>query len=103
MKSLLPLLTLACLVSCQTKTDDPAPAENPPAEEPAPAAVIDVKKPESLLGQRLEKVQAACDAADLPHRVIEVDGESRPVTKDFRPERLNFKVSAGLVTAVTNG
>ena len=38
-----------------------------------------------------------------PHRVIEMDGEPRPVTKDFRPERLNFKVEAGVVIAVTKG
>ena len=35
--------------------------------------------------------------------VIEVDGEPRMVTKDHRPDRLNFKVKAGLITEVTKG
>jgi len=56
-----------------------------------------------MIGQPLEKVQAACDAAEVRHRVIEVDGESRMVTRDYRPDRLNFKVKAGLVTEVTKG
>lgn len=107
MKTALCLLTLACLVSCQTNADDASEGEpgtaKPAPVEPAPAAPFEVTKPESLVGQPLEKVQAACVAAEVPHRVIEVDGESRPVTMDFRPERLNFKVKAGIVTAVTTG
>jgi hypothetical protein len=35
--------------------------------------------------------------------VVVLDGEPRPATMDYRPERLNFKVKDGLVTAVTNG
>lgn len=107
MKSTLCLLTLACLVSCQTNTDDASDGEpsavKPAPVEASPAAAFDLTKPESLVGQSLEKVQAACVAAEVPHRVIEVDGESGPVTMDFRPERLNFKVKAGIVTAVTTG
>ena len=64
---------------------------------------IDVTKAETLIGQPLEKVQAACDAAKVRHRVIEVDGESRMVTRDYLPNRLNFKVKAGLVTEVSKG
>jgi hypothetical protein len=98
------LLTSALLVSCQTKADADAPA---PAEaraaEPVIAAEVDVTKPETLIGQPLEKVQAACDAAEVAHRVVEVDGVSRPVTRDYRPERLNFKVADGKITAVTKG
>lgn len=102
MKIALSLLTSACLVSCQTKADDIAPAETPAAESAA-AARIDVTKPETLIGLPLEKVQAACDAAEVAHRVVEVDGVGRPVTRDYRPERLNFKVTNGKITAVTKG
>jgi hypothetical protein len=35
--------------------------------------------------------------------VVEVDGVGRPVTRDFLPERLNFKVKDGKVTEVTKG
>ena len=100
MKNLLPLLTLACLLSCQTNGAQPKPDETILAEN---APEIDVSKTETMIGQPLEKVQAACDAAEVRHRVIEVDGEARMGTKDHRPDRLNFKVKAGLVTEVTKG
>lgn len=107
MKNLLSLLTVCFLVSCQTNGDEASGDDNRPAKPapsaPQPEATIDVTKIESMIGQPLEKAQAACDAAEVPHRVIEVDGESRPVTMDYRPERLNFKVKAGVVIAVTNG
>ncbi len=106
MNKLLTILTLTCLFSCQKNTDEPKPEEVIPVKtEPAPeiAPEIDVTKTETMIGQPLEKVQAACDAAEVRHREIEVDGEPRMVTKDYRPDRLNFKVNAGLVTEVTKG
>ncbi len=76
--------------------------EAAPADK-APESKIDPSKPDSLIGQPLEKVQAACDAAGVRHRVVEVDGEPRAVTRDYMPERLNFKVDGGMVTRVTKG
>lgn len=100
MKNVLHLLTLACLLVCQTNGAQPKPHESILAED---APEIDVTKTGTMIGQPLEKIQAACDAAEVKHRVIEVDGEPRMVTKDYLPERLNFKVKAGLVTEVTKG
>lgn len=107
MKSLLSLLTVVSLVSCQTNGDD-APDEKSQAATPSPAAPepameFDITNTDSLIGKPLEKVEAACDAAEVPHRVIELDGEPRPVTMDYRLERLNFKVRDGLIIAVTKG
>lgn len=98
MKNLLFLLTLTSFLSCQTNGHGTVPAGIHAAE-----VEIDVTKTETLIGQPLEKVQAACDAAEVRHRVIEVDGVGRPVTRDFLPERLNFKVKDGKVTEVTKG
>lgn len=103
MKTTLTLLTSACFLSCQTQADNPTPAEISVEEPASAAAKIDVKKIETLIGQPLEKVQAACDAAEVRHRVVEVDGVGRPVTRDYRPERLNFKVAEGKIIAVTKG
>lgn len=104
MNKLLPLLTLTCLFSCQKNIDELKPDEIIPVKTaPAPEPEIDVAQTQTMIGQHLEKVQAACDAAEVRHRVIEVDGESLMVTKDFRPDRLNFKVQAGLVKGVTKG
>ena len=104
MKITVALLTSALLVSCQTKANADAPTQvEVRAAEPSIAAEIDVTKPDTLIGQPLEKVQAACDAAEVAHRVVEVDGVGRHVTRDYRPERLNFKVTNGKITAVTKG
>lgn len=107
MNTTLCLLTLACLVSCQMNDDEASNGE-PDTTKPAPVEIspttpIDVMKHETLVGQTLVQVQAACDVEEVAHRVVEVDGEARPVTMDYRPERLNFKVKDGIVTVVTNG
>ena len=56
-----------------------------------------------LVGLPHADVKAACDAAGVGNRVIELDGKSLPVTRDYRPDRLNFKVNAGKITAVSKG
>jgi hypothetical protein len=118
MKNSLILITLACLVSCQTSgdesvTDEKKPTAETPAapaadapdteEKPAPSAAFDVSKPDSLIGQPLEKVKAACEAANVRCRVVEIDGKPLIVTMDFLAERLNFKVKDGLITEVSKG
>ncbi len=111
MKTALPLLTFALLVSCQPKkivSDDPAPEEKAAAEEKVAAqedkpAAIDVSKTESLVGLPLVDVEAACKAAGIRCRVVEIAGKPLPVTMDFIAERLNFKVNDGKITAVTKG
>lgn len=89
-------LVSAGLISCKPESA-PEP-ENPPA-----AAAPDPSKPESYLGLDEQSAGAAADKAGLPWRVIEVDGESRPATMDYRPDRLNFAIKDGKVIRVTNG
>lgn len=110
MKATLPLLMSVSLASCQTNDDAATPpAREKPvvmeesAPEPEKSAAIDVSKPESLIGLPVKDVQAACKAAGVPCRVVEIDGKPLPVTKDFRPDRLNFKVAGGKITSVTKG
>jgi len=102
MKSLLPIIPILALVSCQTDAEKSDPGDPAPATE-TPAVTLDTAKPSSLVGHPLEKVQAACDAAEIKHRVIEIDGKPLPATMDMRPDRLNFVVKKGVVTAVTKG
>lgn len=93
---------MLALISCQTdaeKSDPGTPA--PPAV--APSTSPDPTKPSSLIGLPLEKAQSACDSAEVKYRVIESDGKPLPVTMDMRPDRLNFVVKKGIVTAVTKG
>jgi hypothetical protein len=46
---------------------------------------------------------ARADKAGIRWRVIEEDGKSRPVTMDYRPDRLNFVVAGGKIIRVTKG
>jgi len=46
----------------------------------------------SLAGQR-----------ELRHRVVSVDGELRPTTRDYRPDRVNFELEGGKIVKVTRG
>lgn len=103
MKKLLFVIPVFTIISCQPEAEKPAAAEPEPAAEAHAEVTIDISKPDSLIGMPLEKVQAACDAAEVMHRAVEIDGEPQIVTKDYRPERLNFAVENGMVTKVNKG
>lgn len=110
MKALLPLLTIAFLVSCNSEKQGSAemmPEEAPAAPNALPKAVdpagIDVTKPESLIGAQLADAQEACEEKGIRCRVVEVNGESLPVTTDHDEHRLNFKIDGGMVISVTKG
>lgn len=97
---LLPCLIAALFTACKPEK----PVARPVAETPAPAAPApDPANPQSFVGLTLEAAQKAADAAAVPHRVIEIDGQPQPATRDFRPDRLNFAVQNGTITAVTKG
>ena len=98
-KSLLLCLPVA-LAACQPKHSPETPKPAEPAET-QPSG--EVPTPSSFVGLTLEEAEAKATKADLPHRVIKRDGQSLPVTRDYRPERLNFTVENGKVTEVTNG
>lgn len=92
------LLIPLILSGCQPKhSADPPPSDSTEKQ----SAVVPV--PGSFVGLTLEDAEAKAEKADLPHRVVKKDGEDFPVTRDYRPERLNFTVEKGVVTKVTNG
>lgn len=124
------VLTVAA-VSCEQRSSEPtpekgpAPAEKPsaaegkptaPGEKPAsptptptpapaekPAAPGDPAEASSYVGMTLPDASARADKADIRWRVVEEDGKSRPVTMDYRPDRLNFSVEKGKIIRVTKG
>ena len=55
------------------------------------------------IGLSKEAASAKAEAAGLRWRVVKEDGKIYRVTKDFRPERLNFDVEHGIVTRVSKG
>lgn len=58
---------------------------------------------QDFVGLVLAEAQALAEKHAIPHRVVMVDGKSRPVTRDLRPDRINFTVVEGKVTAATKG
>jgi hypothetical protein len=105
MKTIHLLLAALFVVSCNVEKREKAPGSTPvEVTEEAPAApAFDVKDANSLIGQKLEVVQPALEAAQIRFRVIEKDGESFPMTMDYLPERLNFKIKDGVIIEVSKG
>ncbi len=64
---------------------------------------VKADQPDSFLGLTEEAAMAAATRLGVPKRIVEKDGEKFKVTKDYRAERLNFKIEKGLVTRVTLG
>jgi len=107
MKIQVPLSCLALVLSVAACKPESNPAPKPESPVPPPAesasATPDSKKPESYVGLDEKAAGAMADKAGVKWRVIEVDGESRPVTMDHRPDRLNFAIKDGKVIRVTQG
>jgi hypothetical protein len=99
MMKTLPIAACLYLAACQPESK-PAPKSPPP---PAAEVNADPADADSYLGMSVEEAGARADKAGIRWRVIEEDGQGRPVTKDHRPDRLNFAVAAGKIIRVTKG
>jgi hypothetical protein len=95
MKKIYLLLTVFIFVACDNN-------KNVPVVTPV-TPVFDVKDADSLIGQKLDVVQPALEAAKIAFRVVEKDGEPYAVTADYSPDRLNFKIKNGLIIGVSKG
>jgi hypothetical protein len=83
-------------VSSPASTPTTAPAEPSPGEvQPEQAA--------RLVGLTEAEAEAAAAERGWAFRVVERDGETFPVTDDFRTDRVNVVVDGGVVTSVTIG
>ncbi len=94
-------LVAAALTSCQSSPPPARPFSQPsllkvkPSPPPTPNGGFE--------GLSLEAAKAKAEQAKLRWRVTRIDGKSRPVTKDYRPQRLNFEITQGKVSRVTKG
>ncbi len=105
MKMIGGLLILA-FISCQPSrektevaTESSLPMPDPQPSKPAPTAGA----PDSFVGLTETAAVDAANRMELPHRIVERDGRRFPVTRDFRPNRLNFVIEKGMVVRVTTG
>ncbi len=107
----LPLLLFLGLAACLKKTSSPADEATVPNEEITEEPPVETDEEEPLpsddfsayIGLTTEAAAEQAGEAGLSHRIIEIDGEPRPMTMDYRPDRLNFKIENGVVISVTNG
>lgn len=92
--------------SSQPLPNMPAPDDQKPADKPADKPVEKPgKRPAArdFVGMRISAAEKLADRHRIKHRTVAVDGKIRPVTMDYRPDRINFTVENGVVTRVTNG
>jgi len=77
----------------------------PPLTTPKPLKAISSPSAShsGYLGLSSSEAIAKATQAGLRSRVVKIDGKSRLVTKDYRPNRLNFTIEKGKVTRVTKG
>lgn len=54
----------------------------------------------NLIGKTLEEARTAANEKELPHRVVQIDGEGCMVTCDLIGHRLNFYVENEIVTKI---
>lgn len=64
----------------------------PAGEPPEGIEVSDIE------GQQLTDVEEYAAGKDMTVRVVMEDGQSFPQTMDYRPDRINTQVEAGVVT-----
>ena len=93
------------LTSCSSSTPSTNTSTSKPQHPQSYRTPSKVNSPSdsSYLGISPEAATSAATAAGLRSRIVRVDGVSRPVTKDYRPSRLNFTVENGKVVKITKG
>ena len=67
------------------------PVELPPQTEPEP----------TFIGMTVSEAEVFATETDTLFRVVKIDGEPQPTTKDFRPGRINATVENGVVVDYT--
>lgn len=71
----------------------------PANAQDCPAAVLpDGIEVSDIEGQKLTEVESFAAGKDMTVRVVMEDGQSFPQTMDYRPDRINTQVEAGVVT-----
>ena len=76
----------------------PAP-EAPPLIEKGENAASD----EAFIGRTAEAAAALAKEQGLLSRVVSVDGQRQPTTRDYRLNRVNFEIERGKVVRVSRG
>jgi len=81
----------------EVPTDDPASS----TETDETTDTISGDDSEGYMGLTEAQAAARAESNDVPFRVVERDGESLPVTEDWRPGRINAAIEDGVVVSYT--
>lgn len=82
---------------------EPEPKPNSEEEDPAMAKTGGEAKDKDFVGLTKAEADKLAKERSLKSRVVEEDGKMFPVTKDLRPDRVNFTVKDGKIVKVTRG
>ncbi|MDF2377088.1 MAG: hypothetical protein P1U81_12655 [Verrucomicrobiales bacterium] len=92
-------VTALTLAGCSTDSSTPESSQEDPKKTETAAELKDG----DMIGLTIEAAEALAGERGLKARTVSVDGEVRPVTMDYLPDRVNFTVEQGNVTKVTRG
>ena len=55
------------------------------------------------VGKTLDDATKFAEEGEFEVRIVEIDGQSKMLTMDVKSDRINFRVSGGLITAAFGG
>lgn len=96
--SLFLLPTIFLMGNCREKVDVGAPPSNQITEKGGSA-----ESDKEFVGLTEAAGTSLAKSLGLTPRVVSVDGEQRPTTRDYRLDRVNFELEGGKVVRVTRG
>jgi hypothetical protein len=88
-------LTLTCLLSCKEQSTPPVAGESMKSTSP--------ESDKDFVGLEEKAGAALAEKRTLGFRVVSVDGQLQPTTRDFRPDRINAELEMGIIVKVTRG
>lgn len=95
------VLLLPALAACATSSSSsPGGGASSSSSAPSPTSTDPVV---AVIGLTEAEAAAWATANGFTTRVVEVDGEPKPVTMDYRPDRINLTLVDGKVTKATLG
>lgn len=99
MKLIVPLLAFVCVltgfVSCKDRMD------RPKGEGSKKSTVAGTDN--DFIGLKEQAGASLAKKRNLEFRIVAVDGEMRPVTLDYRLDRISVELEKGLIVKVSRG
>lgn len=89
--------------SCRDEVKPGSGVPVPGAPDPVVEKGIAREKDADFVGLPEKDGAALAEKRGLRHRVVSVDGQLRPTTRDYRKDRVNFELEGGKIVKVSRG